>query len=105
MAQFVVYQNKNVNTKKVFPLLLDVQSNLLDSLQTTVVIPLIKYESNKEKQLGRLTPVLSIDGVDYLTVTPQLAGIAKKELGKEVCNMIAFRTEIINAMDFLIAGV
>lgn len=105
MAQFVVYQNKNVNTKKMFPLLLDVQSNFLDSLQTTVVIPLVKYESNKEKLLGQLTPVLTIDNVGYLMVTPQLAGISRKELGKEVCSMIGFRTEIVNAMDFLIAGV
>lgn len=105
MAQFVVYQNKNVNTKKKYPLLLDVQSNLLESLQTTVVIPLTKYEPNKEKRLGQLTPVLNIEGADYLMLTPQLAGIARKELGKSVCDMIDARTEIINAIDFLIVGV
>ncbi len=47
MTQFAVYQNKNVNSRKMFPLLLDIQSNLLDTLQTTVVVPLAKYESHK----------------------------------------------------------
>lgn len=105
MAQFFVYQNKNTNTKKTYPLLLDVQSNLLESLQTTVVIPLIKYENNIGKSLGHLTPVLSIEGSNYLMVTPQLAGISKRELGKAVGDMATARTEIINALDFLITGV
>jgi len=48
MAQFTIYQNKNPQSKKEFPLLLDIQTNLLGSLQTTVVAPLKKLESNKE---------------------------------------------------------
>ena len=102
MAQFVVYQNKNVNTRKMFPLFLDVQSNLLDALQTTVIVPLAKYEPHKQKLLGQLTPVLAVEGIDYLMITPQLAGIPKKELGKEVGSLIGHRTEIINAIDFLL---
>lgn len=105
MAQFVVYQNKDTNTKKVFPMLLDVQSNLLDALQTTVVIPLRKYEPGKEKILSQLTPVLDIDGSSYVMLTPQMAGIVRKQLGSQVCNLLHLRTEIINALDFLLTGV
>jgi toxin CcdB len=47
MAQYTIYQNKNSQNKKEFPLLLDIQTNLLASLQTTVVIPLKKLEANK----------------------------------------------------------
>ncbi len=105
MTQFAVYQNKNVNSRKMFPLLLDIQSNLLDTLQTTVVVPLAKYESHKQKLLGQLTPIVAVEGVDYLMFTPQLAGISKKELGKEVGSLVGHRTEIINAIDFLLVGV
>ena len=42
MAQFAVYKNKSARSKSVFPLLVDVQSDLLDELQTRVVIPLSK---------------------------------------------------------------
>ena len=40
MAQFKVYENPNDATRQTYPYLLDIQSNLLDELRTTVVIPL-----------------------------------------------------------------
>jgi len=42
VAQLTVYRNKNPRSKAIFPLLVDVQSDLLDDLQTRVVIPLTK---------------------------------------------------------------
>jgi toxin CcdB len=105
MAQFSVYQNNNPNSNRLFPLLLDIQTDLLDELRTTVVVPLTQYESSKAKSLQKLTPCLHIDGTDYLMMTPQLAGIARKELGKEICNLSTARTDIINALDFLLMGI
>ena len=105
MAQFTVYQNKNPQSNKAFPLLLDIQTNLLDSLQTTVVIPLKKLGSNKDKALTHLTPIVNIDGNDYLILTPQLAGIQRKELGKAIADIAHARTEILNALDFLVTGI
>ena len=40
MPQFAVHRNRNAATKARFPLLLDVQTNLLEDLGTRVVIPL-----------------------------------------------------------------
>jgi toxin CcdB len=105
MAQFIVYQNKNSQSNKAFPLLLDIQTNLLDSLQTTVVVPLAKLEGNKDKILTQLTPTLNIEGTDYLMLTPQLAGIQRKELGKASADVECARTEILNALDFLLTGI
>jgi toxin CcdB len=105
MAQFTVYQNKNPQSNKAFPLLLDIQTNLLDSLQTTVVVPLKKLGSNKDKALTHLTPIVNIEGIDYLILTPQLAGIQRKELGKAIADIEHARTDILNAVDFLITGI
>lgn len=105
MAQFTVYQNKNPQSNKAFPLLLDIQTNLLDSLQTTVVVPLKKCGSNKDKALTHLTPIVNIEGIDYLILTPQLAGIQRKELGKAIADIEHARTDILNAVDFLITGI
>lgn len=105
MAQYAIYQNKNPQCKKEFPLLLDIQTNLLDSLQTTVVVPLKKLEANKNKMLTQLTPTLLIEGEDYLMLTPQLAGIQRKELGKVIADVEYARTEILNALDFLLTGI
>jgi len=104
MPQFTAYQNKNAQTKKLIPLLLDVQNELLDELQTRVVVPLTSVEKNTAKQISRLTPLLKIDGENYLMLTPQLAGINKKELGKPVADLSNSRTEIVAALDFLVTG-
>jgi len=92
-------------SKNAFPLLLDIQTNLLGSLQTTVVIPLKKLEPNKDKVLTQLTPTVNIEGTDYLILTPQLAGIQRKELGKAIADIEYARTEILNALDFLLTGI
>lgn len=105
MAQFSVYQNKNSQSKKEFPLLLDVQTNLLDALQTTVVIPLKKFESNKDNVLTQLTPIIKIDNVDYVALTPQLAGIQRKALGKHITIIEYARADVVNALDFLFTGI
>jgi toxin CcdB len=105
MAQMRVYQNKSAQSNKEFPLLLDIQTDLLDSLQTTVVVPLQKLKNNSDKVLTQLTPVFTIDGIDYLMLTPQLAGIQRKELGKVIAELEYARTEILNALDFLLTGI
>ena len=40
MPQFAVYKNRNEATRGRFPLLLDVQSDLLEPLKTRIVVPL-----------------------------------------------------------------
>jgi toxin CcdB len=52
-----------------------------------------------------LTPVVEIAGRSYIVLTPQLAGIAKSELGPPVADLAARRDEIIAALDFLITGI
>jgi toxin CcdB len=40
VPQFDVYRNPDASTRSRFPYLLDIQSDLLDSLSTRVVVPL-----------------------------------------------------------------
>ncbi len=102
MPQFTVYQNKNALTKKIMPYLLDVQADLLGDLQTCVVVPLTAADKNKA--ISRLTPILTVEGTGYLMLTPQLAGIMRKELGKPVATLSDARNEIIGAIDFMVTG-
>lgn len=105
MAQFSVYANHNAATRDQFPYLLNVQNDLLDILQTCVVVPLTLATKVGYDAMGRLTPILTVRGGQYLMMTPQLAGIAKRELGEEIESLADARLEIIAAMDFLLSGV
>ena len=105
MSQFDVYRNKDPGSRAAFPLLLDVQSELLADLATRVVIPLCPASTMKGKLLGKLTPALVVEGKSYAVLTTQLAGIAVKQLGAKTANLKSRRAEIIAALDFLITGI
>jgi toxin CcdB len=104
MAQFTVYRNKNARTRTTFPLLVDIQSNLLDDLQTRVVIPLSKSTHLTNKPLAQLTPILKFEGESYVLMTPELAGIARSDLGPPAGSLAEHRDVILGATDFLLTG-
>lgn len=104
MAQFGVYRNKNPNTKATFPLLVDVQSDLLEDLQTRVVIPLTKAPALTKKPMGQLTPIIKYEGDSYVLMTPLLAGITRRDLGAVTGSLAERREVIFAAMDFLMTG-
>lgn len=105
MTQFAVYENTNPATKAAVPLLLNVQSDLLAELGTRVVVPLYTASAMQGKMLRTLTPRFDIEGEPYVMITPQMAGIAKKQLGAKVADLAAQRDEIIAALDLLITGI
>lgn len=105
MPQFAVYRNTNPATRAAVPLLLNVQSDLLAELGTRVVVPLYTATAMQGKTLRTLTPLCEIEGEAYLMMTPQMAGIARKQLGAVVADLSAQRDEIIAALDLLITGI
>jgi toxin CcdB len=50
-------------------------------------------------------PVFDIDGEPYAMLTPQLAGVSKKQLGSKVADLAGRRDEIMAALDLLITGI
>ncbi len=105
MTQFVVYENANHIKKKTYPYLLDIQSNLLDELRTTIVIPLCPKSVTGTAVISKLCPILEIDNKDFVALTQQMAGIDRKVLGEEICDLSHYRSEIIAPLDFIISGI
>jgi toxin CcdB len=105
MPQFSVHRNQHAPTRLRFPLLLDIQTNFLGELATRVVIPLTPQAASKSQKMNRLTPVVVVDGKQYIAVTPQLSAIAKKELGPVVADLAADGADFIGALDFLLTGI
>ena len=104
MAQFSVYRNKNARTKAAFPFLVDVQSDVLEPLNTRVVIPMTKSPALTKRPVSHLTPEVSFNGDRYILMTPQLAGIGRPELGPHAGTLVEERQTILAAIDFLITG-
>ena len=104
MAQFTVYRNKSPRSKTTFPFLVDVQSDLLDQLETRVVIPLTRVSGLANAPLVHLTPTLTFDGETYVLMTPQLAGVARTDLGPPAGSLAEERQTIVAAIDFLVTG-
>ncbi|MDO8344345.1 MAG: CcdB family protein [Cellvibrio sp.] len=103
MSQFRAYKNHNQDNLHI-PYLLDVQNDLLEGLDTRMVIPLIRESSFKGSGITTLTPKLSVHGEVFLLLTPQMAGISRHLLTKEVSNLGDFRYEILAAINLLIEG-
>jgi toxin CcdB len=104
MAQFDVYHNRNARTKGTYPLLVDIQSGLLDELQTRAVIPLSKDPGLAKKPMTKLFPKVEFEGEAYWVITPMIAGIARRDLGALAGNLEQERHAILDAVDFLLAG-
>ncbi|MGO8753807.1 MAG: CcdB family protein [Gallionellaceae bacterium] len=104
MAQFDVYLNPNANTRKTIPYLLDVQTDLLDTLATRVVAPLVLAE---EMGLAarHLNPQFKIKGAAVVMSTAELAGVSIRSLGDKIASLKNKRDEIIAALDLLFAGI
>jgi toxin CcdB len=104
MAQFDVYSNMNQNTRNIYPYIMDVQSSLLEALDTRLVIPLIPKAQLSERPINNLIPCIVVNKKEYYVLTPQLAAINKRNLGKIVENCKSERNAIVSSIDFLITG-
>jgi toxin CcdB len=105
MAQFDVYRNANSATRARIPYLLDVQSDLLDTLATRIVVPLCKPGILKGRLAEKLNPAFDVEGRQVAMLTPELAGVPAKVLGEPIANLSKQRGAIIGALDLVITGI
>jgi toxin CcdB len=104
MAQYFAYENPNKQSRKVFPYILDIQSNLLEDLGTVTVLPLTKTHAIN-KNFTKLTPLVEVNGIEHLAMTQQIVGIDRSLLGKPIDDLSMYRFAIVDAVDFIISGI
>ena len=83
--------------------LLDVQTDLIDRLQTRVVVPLLPTGSTPPP-VRRLNPVFDIGGIRYVMATPLLAAVPVTELEPSQANLSMHHDQIVAALDMLFQG-
>ncbi|MGX2038733.1 CcdB family protein [Methylocaldum sp. MU1018] len=104
MARFDLYRNGGPHAGDV-PYLLDVQSDLLQDLNTRVVVPLRRWDRFPVGRLpDRLTPVFEIEGIACFLETPKLAAVPLRLLKTPVVSLADNRAAITGALDFLFQG-
>lgn len=106
MRQFVAYRNRNEGTRAQYPLLLNVQSNLIEETGTRVVVPMVPAtRGRRPPAISSLTPVLAVNGKPHVIVVPLLAATEIGDLGPVEADLSADRSTIMAALDLLISGI
>ncbi|MFD1787334.1 CcdB family protein [Sphingomonas floccifaciens] len=94
MAQFDVFRLSDGS------LVVDCQSDHLDSYDTRFVVPLIEYHPGMV-MMTRLHPRFTIGGEDVVMVTQFATAVQARELRSLVGSLAADRLRIIDAIDVL----
>lgn len=101
MARFDVFQNSGQHSVST-PFLLNVQADLLEDLDTCVVIPLRRIDAFEHVHFPEdLVPLFIIDGIECLLETPKLAAVPRRILKAVVTNIGHEHMRIVTAMDRL----
>ena len=103
MARFDLYTNPSAKSNARSPYLLDVQSDHLGDLMSRVVIPLTRVAGTytPAKVAQDLSPLIEIDGEQFVLETPFLAAVRTSELGRAIGTLKAERDRIGAALDRL----
>lgn len=83
--------------------LLDVQTDLLEGLNSRIVVPLMPLPI-APMQAKRLNPTFEIDGVKVSMVTQYLASVREKTLGQPIANLAQHHDKITAALDMVFLG-
>ncbi len=98
MARFDVYANRNGEG-----FLLDVQADLIQKLNTRVVVPLIPLDA-APAAADRLNPMFEVQGVEVSMLTQFIAAVPSAELTAFVASLDSESDSIYSAIDFLHHG-
>lgn len=104
MKQFDLYKNADPDSRGTYPYFVDVQTDLLDALNSRVVIPIAVVPEAKSFP-ENLCPVVEIKNKKYALLTHQITTVAASFLAHKEGSLLLNRSEIISAFDFLLTGI
>lgn len=102
--RFEVFANSGKSAGNA-PLLVNIQSDLLEGLQTRVVIPLAPKDHYLKVTVPEdLMPTFTIKGRRYVLETPKLGAIPIAALKERVGSLAQHQLVIMSALDRLLHG-
>jgi len=104
VSRFDVYRNSGPHAVAT-PYFVEVQSNLLDELDSSVVVPLRRVDRFAQVALpARLTPCFAVEGFDCMLEPQKLAAVPRRLLKERVTSLASEQSRITDALDFLFQG-
>jgi toxin CcdB len=104
MSHLDVYPNRDARTAKSRPYVVELQSDLLNELPTTIIAPLARPQSVDGRPVLHLNPNVNIGGKRLVLLTQDIAAVPRSLLKAPVANLSAQRADILAALDFLFTG-
>jgi toxin CcdB len=104
MAQFDVHPNPVTAARRAYPWLVVMQSDLLDASRMRLVAPMAPREAFARSP-GRLTPVVRLDGAEFVVLAPAMTSIPARDLAQPTGSVAAHRSILLGAIDYLFFGV
>jgi toxin CcdB len=102
--QFDVFDNPIPQARRDFPFVVALQSDVASTGRDRIVAPLVPRK-RMAKLAGRLTPVVSVEGVEHVLLVPRMTSVAAADLRAIRAQLAAHRNDIDSAIDFLFLGV
>jgi toxin CcdB len=103
--QFDVFENPSPRMRNVYPYVVDVQSDLLSSLATRMVVPIAITNLATKELPHRLCPVITVIDKSLMLVPFEAAPLDKRLLKTEIASLRDRSHEIIAAMDSVLSGI
>ncbi len=102
--QLEVFTNPIVRARKAYPYVAILQADVAETGRDRIVAPLVP-RTQLTGTAGRLTPHVTVSGVEHVLLVPSMSAIATMDL-KEPCDELRHhRNDIIVALDLLFLGV
>lgn len=102
--QFSVYENPSPRMRDHYPYVVDIQSDLLSSLATRMVVPLAVTALHANELPRRLCPVFVVRGQSLMLVPFEAAPLDKRLLKADIASIRERSHEIVAAMDAVLSG-
>ena len=102
MRQFDVFANPSERSRRIAPLVVVLQSHLLDDIATVVVAPLLRAaERPAFTQVGM---AVAFNGEDYTLSLAELSAVDARRLSRSLGSLQEIEYDIRRALDRLFTG-
>ena len=102
--QLEVFPNPLVRARRVYPYVVVLQADIA-TLGGERVIAFVVARNQLGPGSGRLMPVVEIAGQEFVVLMPSITNVPVAELRRPVGDLTAYRSKIVDAIDWMFIGI